>query len=156
MEMGAFTGRLSGLIGIVLMPWSAGAAHAATLDYKGIWTITTSEPAPWAAPREKPDASDLKALIGHAVTFRADRIDAPPPLGCKKPHYAIKQYARDMLFQGGLTDPGKQATALGFTDKTIPTIETGCDGAIDFHFVNAGTALFGLNNRVYRMEKKPN
>jgi hypothetical protein len=27
-------------------------------------------------------------------------------------------------------------------------------GAIDFHFVNAGTALFGLNNRVYRMERK--
>jgi hypothetical protein len=97
--MGAFTGRLSGLIGFVLMAWSAGAAHAATLDYQGIWTITTSEPAPWAAPREKPDASDLKALIGHAVTFRADRIDAPAPLGCKKPHYAIKQYAPDMLFR---------------------------------------------------------
>ena len=139
---------------ICALTWTIGAADAAALDYQGVWTVTTSEPAPWSEPKEKPVASDLKALIGHTVTFWTDRIDAPPPLGCKKPHYAIKQYSPDMLFQGGLTDPGKQATALGFTDKTIPTIETGCDGAIDFHFVNAGTALFGLNNRVYRMERK--
>jgi hypothetical protein len=132
-----------------------GAVHAAALDYQGVWTITTSEPAPRSEPKEKPVASDLKALIGHTVTFWTDRIDAPAPLGCKKPHYAIKQYAADMLFQGGLTDPGKQASALGFVDKTIPTVETGCDGAIDFHFVNVGTALFALNNRVYRMERKP-
>jgi hypothetical protein len=143
------------LSAIGVLTWAAGGASADALDYQGIWTITTSEPAPWAGPKEKPDASDLKALIGHTVTFWTDRIDAPAPLGCKKPHYAIKQYGADMLFQGGLTDPGKQAAALGFVDKTIPTVETGCDGAIDFHFVNAGTALFGLNNRVYRMERKP-
>jgi hypothetical protein len=143
------------LSAICALASTAGAVRAATLDYQGVWTITTSEPAPWAEPKEKPDASDLKALIGHTVTFWTDRIDAPPPLGCKKPHYAIKQYASDMLFQGGLTNPGKQAPALGFTDKTIPTVETGCDGAIDFHFVNAGAALFGLNNRIYRMERKP-
>src|SRR5260221_9604335 len=158
--MRPFTALLSRSTHIVLsaicaLMWTAGAANAAALDYQGVWTITTSEPAPWAEPKDKPVASDLKALIGHTVTFWTDRIDAPSPLGCKKPHYAIKQYAPDMLFQGGLTDPGKQASALGFVDKTIPTVETGCDGAIDFHFFNAGTALFGLNNRVYRIERKP-
>ncbi len=158
--MRPFTALLSRSTHIVLsaicaLTWASGAVQAAALDYQGVWTITTSEPAPWAEPKDKPVASDLKALIGHTVTFWTDRIDAPSPLGCKKPHYAIKQYAPDMLFQGGLTDPGKQASALGFVDKTIPTVETGCDGAIDFHFFNAGTALFGLNNRVYRMERKP-
>jgi len=143
------------LSAVCALTWAGGAVRAAALDYQGVWTVTTSEPAPWSEPKEKPVASDLKALIGHTVTFWTDRIDAPPPLGCKKPHYAIKQYAADMLFQGGLTDPGKQASALGFVDKTIPTVETGCDGAIDFHFVNAGTALFALNNRLYRMERKP-
>ena len=157
--MHAFAALVSRSICIVLgaicaLTSTRGAADAAALDYQGIWTVTTSEPAPWSEPKEKPVASDLKALIGHTVTFWTDRIDAPPPLGCRKPHYAIKQYSPDMLFQGGLTDPGKQATALGFTDKKIQTVETGCEGAIDFHFVNAGTALFGLNNRVYRMERK--
>ena len=157
--MHAFAALVSRSICIVLgaicaLTSTPGAADAAALDYQGVWTVTTSEPAPWSEPKEKPVASDLKALIGHTVTFWTDRIDAPPPLGCRKPHYAIKQYSPDMLFQGGLTDPGKQATALGFTDKKIQTVETGCDGAIDFHFVNAGTALFGLNNRVFRMERK--
>ena len=63
----------------------------------------TSEPAPWANARDKPVASDLKALIGHTVSFKPDRIDAPAPLACRKPHYEIKPYAPDMLFQGALS-----------------------------------------------------
>jgi hypothetical protein len=120
----------------------------------GTWTVTSAEPAPWADAKEKPVASDLKALIGHSVSFQRDKIDAPPPLGCRKPHYQIKQYTSDMLFQGGLDKPDKQAATLGFKDKTIKTLETGCDGAIDFHFVDADDTLFALNNRIYKIERK--
>jgi hypothetical protein len=130
------------------------AAQAAEPDYLGMWTVTSSEPAPWADAKEKPVASDLKALIGHSVSFQRDKIDAPPPLGCRKPHYQIKQYTSDMLFQGGLDKPDKQAATLGFKDKTIKTLETGCDGAIDFHFVDADDTLFALNNRIYKIERK--
>jgi hypothetical protein len=131
----------------------AGRAQAATLDFLGNWTVTTSEPAPWADPKYKPVASDLKALVGHTVAFRVDAIDAPAPLTCRKPRYAIKQYAPDMLFQGSLTASDKQALALGFTGKTIQTVETGCEGAFDFHFVDADHAMFGLNNRIYRLQR---
>jgi hypothetical protein len=128
------------------------SAHAARFDFLGTWTVATSEPAPWASPAEKPVASDLKALIGRSVSFQADRIDAPAPLKCRKPKYEVKPYTPDMLFQGSLTDPKRQAAALGFA-ATVPTVETGCEGAIDFHFLNADTALFGLNNRIYRLQR---
>jgi hypothetical protein len=128
-------------------------AHSARFDFLGTWTVTTSEPAPWADAREQPVASDLKALIGNSVSFQADRIDAPAPLKCRKPKYEIKPYTPDMLFQGSLTDPKRQALALGFAGDTVPTVETGCEGAIDFHFLNADTALFGLNNRIYRIQR---
>ena len=104
-----------------------------------------------ASPADKPVASDLKALIGKTVVFRADRIEAPAPLGCRKPHYEIKQYDPDMLFQGSLTRPKAQATTLGFADSKIPTLETGCEGAIDFHFAGSDAAMFALNNRIYKM-----
>jgi hypothetical protein len=129
------------------------SAHAAKFDFLGTWTVTTSEPAPWADAKEKPVASDLKALIGHSVSFQADRIDAPEPLKCRKPRYEIKQYTPDMLFQGSLTDPKPRAAALGFAGNTIPTVETGCEGAFDFHFLNADNAMFGLNNRIYRIQR---
>ncbi|MGE5723286.1 MAG: hypothetical protein ACM3YM_12585, partial [Sphingomonadales bacterium] len=63
-------------------------------------------------------------------------------------------YTPDMLFQGTLTDPERQARALGYASgRTIRTLETGCEGAIDFHFIDARTALFALNNRIYRLER---
>ena len=127
--------------------------HATEPDFQGKWTVTSSEPAPWADSHEKPVASDLKALIGHGVAFQRDRIDGPAPLGCRKPHYRIKQYSPDMLFQGSLDKPEPQAAALGFKDKTIKTLETGCEGAIDFHFLDSDDALFALNNRVYKVQR---
>jgi hypothetical protein len=129
-------------------------ALSASINYLGAWTIAGSEAAPWSTPKEKPVASDIKALIGHTVTFSADRIDAPAPLTCRKPHYAIKQYEPDMLFQGGLTKPKEQAVSLGFSGAAIPTLETGCEGAFDFHFSGPDTAFFALNNRVYKLVRK--
>ncbi|AMN42829.1 hypothetical protein [Rhodoplanes sp. Z2-YC6860] len=140
----------------LLLSLGASSAHAAPAgkpDFLGKWTIVSSQPAPWSKPGGKPVASDLKALIGHDVTFRKDRIDAPSPLRCRKPHYEIKAYTPDLLFQGSLTDPDKQATALGY-GKSMATLETGCEGAFDFHFLDNDSAMFGLNNRLYRLERK--
>ena len=134
----------------------ASPVAAADQSYLGVWTITTSQPAPWAAADLKPVASDLKALMHKQLVFSADRIKAPRPLNCKKPNYELKSYSADMIFQGGLTDPAKQAAALGYKDGTITTLETGCEGAIDFHFLDQNTAMFALNNRLYKLEhKKP-
>src|SRR4051812_35983136 len=103
-------------IGLILLlgAASASAAPQAKQDFLGKWTITTSQAAPWSKPDNKPVESDLKALMGRDVAFLKDRIDAPSPLRCRKPHFEIKQYPPDMLFQGTLTDPDKQAKALGY------------------------------------------
>lgn len=141
----------SGIVGVAIymMP-----VHAADRSHLAAWTVTSSAAAPWSLPGEAPVQSDLDALIGKTVTFTAKRIVAPPPLACSGPHYELKTYAPDMLFQGGLTDPGKQAAALGFQGASIQTLETGCEGAIDFHFVSPLKAEFGLNNRVYVMKRR--
>ena len=131
----------------------ASAANAANPGFMGKWTVTASQPAPWAQPNTTPVESDLKTLMGKMVTFSANRIDAPRPLTCRKPHYEMKQYEPDMLFQGNLTEPAKQAAALGYREKIV-TLETGCEGAIDFHFINSDNAMFALNNRLYKIERK--
>jgi hypothetical protein len=142
-----------GAVALAFGVLGADAAYSANQDFLGKWSVTTSQPAPWARPDDKPVESDLKALMGKIVTFSSDRIDAPRPLTCRKPHYEMKQYQFDMLFQGGLTEPAKQATALGYSER-VATLETGCEGAIDFHFVNRDTAMFALNNRLYKIERK--
>jgi len=141
-------------LGLILLLGAAAASAApqAKQDFLGKWTITTSQAAPWAKPDDKPVESDLKALMGRDVVFLKDRIDAPSPLRCRKPRYEIKQYPADMLFQGTLNDPDKQAKALGY-GPAVATLETGCEGAIDFHFVDRDSAMFALNNRLER--KKP-
>ena len=142
-------------LGLILLLGAAPASAAPQTkqDFLGKWTIATSQAAPWSKPDDKPVESDLKALIGRDVVFLKDRIDAPSPLRCRKPRYAIKQYPPDMLFQGTLNDPDRQAKALGY-GPSVSTLETGCEGAIDFHFVNRDGAMFALNNRLYRLERK--
>ena len=78
----------------------------------------------------------------------------PKPLLCRKLKYKVTSYTPDMLFQGSLTAPDKQAAALGFKDSAIKTLETGCEAEIDFHMVDAMTVLFGLNDRVYTMTRR--
>ena len=121
--------------------------------YLGAWVVSRSQPAPWAAPDEPPVQSDIERLVGKRVVFDRDLIVAPEPLGCIGPHYEIVSYTSDLLFQGSLTEPDKQAMALGYRLPQIMTLETGCAGPIEFHFINATTAMFALNNRLYRLER---
>lgn len=121
--------------------------------FGGPWLIIKAEPAPWA---EKVAASDAetKRLLHQPVSILPDRIDGPKPLLCRKLKYKVTSYTPDMLFQGSLTAPDKQAAALGFKDKAVKTLETGCEAEIDFHMVDAMTVLFGLNDRVYTMTRR--
>lgn len=43
---------------------------------------------------------------------------------------------------------------LGFKGASIKTLETGCANEIDFHMVDADTALFGLNDRIYTLTRR--
>ena len=141
-------GALAGLI-FMAVPLGAGAQEA----FGGPWLILKAEPAPWA---EKGAASDAEAkrLLHQPVSILPDRIDGPKPLLCRKLKYRITSATPDMLFQGSLTAPDKQAAALGFKGNSIKTLETGCEAEIDFHMVDEMTVLFGLNDRVYTMTRR--
>jgi hypothetical protein len=132
-------------------PGLAGATG--TTDYLGSFTITGSVTAPWVRADWVDDAAEVGRLVGRQVTLARRAITGPRQLACRDPHYEVKGYALDMLFQGTLADPQRQAAALGFTKQIVPTLETGCDGPLDFHFADDHTAMFGLNNRIYMMTR---
>ena len=103
--------RRAALAGLVAVAFSS-STHAQEA-FGGPWLIIKAEPAPWA---EKGAASDAEAkrLLNQPVGILPDRIDGPKPLLCRKLKYKVTSYAPDMLFQGSLTAPDKQASALGF------------------------------------------
>jgi hypothetical protein len=147
------------LLLVALVPFAAASAQD---RYAGAWKIERSEPVPWPHTADELVPAEIKRLVGAKVVFKADRIEGPAPLACKGPHYEIKQYAADMLFQGALeeygdkkTTPDKAATALGFAKRPIPSIVTGCASEIEFHVIDDDHMLFGLNNSVYRMVRAP-
>lgn len=54
----------------------------------------------------------------------------------------------------------KQAAALGFASEKIVSLNMGCvsndaDIEMDFALVDHDTAVFGLNNVIYRMVRAP-
>jgi hypothetical protein len=138
------------IAGILAAP--AAAAQAAP-DYLGTWVIEASTPAPWIKSDAELFEEERVALVGKRIVLSRRDITGPPPMGCKGPHYRIRRYPADMLFQGGLTEPAAQATALGFSGRSIATLETGCEGLLDYHFIDGGTAMFALNNAIYLIRK---
>src|SRR5579862_2657024 len=143
--------RLAAFAGLIVMavPFAASAQQA----FGGPWLIIKAEPAPWAG-KDAASYAEAKALLHQPVSILTDRIDGPKPLLCRKLKYKVTSYTPDMLFQGSLTAPDKQAAALGFKDKAIKTLETGCAADIDFHMVDEMTVLFALNDRVYTMTRR--
>jgi hypothetical protein len=51
-------------------------------------------------------------------------------------------------------DPVKVAESVGFKGKSFKTVETGCAFELDWHFVDAKTGAFGLNNYIYTIQKQ--
>lgn len=125
------------------------AQKSADPVYMGTWKIAAVEAAPWV-PADRAQFSPYDAmLLGKTITFEPRRIVAPSVLACKGPRYEVRRVGADYLFQGGLTDPDKQAQALGFRSTPIVTLMTGCEGWFEFHFLDARTAMFALDNRIF-------
>jgi hypothetical protein len=129
-------------------------------SFTGAWKIEKSEPAPWAKTADMLDAKEVKRLVGASVDFGAQAIGGPAPLACKGPHYEIKQYDADMLFQGALaeygdpsTTPDKMADKIGFGKRPIASLVTGCASEIEFHALDADHVVFALNNSLFRMTR---
>jgi len=146
----------------------AALVHVATLPSRadnaliGKWTIAKADPAPWSDEANyPPNRKEAPKFLGKHVIFEAKQIKGPDLLACAGPNYEMKAYTADMLFQGQLGEfeqrGGKKAedsaTALGFKTRPIQTLETGCEGAIDFHMSDADDAAFALNNMIYWLKR---
>jgi len=141
---------------------SATGAPAADAFYLGAWKIASAVVAPWADPA-RPDQSEMKSLVGKMVAIKPREIAGPKILMCKGPIYRVKDYPADWLFQGAFgemhdrdksADPVKIAASLGFKGSSWKTLITGCANELEYHFVDATTAEFGLDDYVYTMKKQ--
>jgi hypothetical protein len=101
-----------------------------------------------------PAADERARLVGQTVVIGPKAINGPEQVACAHPNYAVKDYTPDMLFQGSLKDPVRDAPALGFKGKSIPVLEPGCANEIDWHMVDDGDVEFGLNDVVYVLSRK--
>jgi hypothetical protein len=131
--------------------------------YVGVWKIESAMVAPWWTERGKPDSAESRTLVGKTVSITAKSIAGPRQVACRNPHYVVKDYPADMLFQGAFgemherdhaIDPATPAAAAGFHGTSWKTLETGCGNEVDFHFIDPSTAAFGLNNYIYRLKKQ--
>jgi hypothetical protein len=145
------------------------SASAADQFYLGTWKITSAVVAPWQVKRPyESDLAEMKSLVNQTVVIQAKAILGPHAFACKGPHYQVKDYPADWLFQGAFgemhardrsADPVKIAAKLGFHGanskaQTWKTLETGCGNEIDYHFLDPATAAIGLNNYVYTLKKQ--
>jgi hypothetical protein len=156
---------VKGLLTIVVMAGAfLSSACAAEPFYIGSWKITSAAVAPWQESGPyKDDLAEMKSLVGTTVVIQLKAIVGPHAVACNGPHYQVKNYPPDMLFQGALgemhlrdksADPAKIAAKLGFRGSSWKTLETGCGNELDYHFLDPGTAAFGLNNYVYTLKKQ--
>jgi hypothetical protein len=149
---------------VALAVATAAPLFAADTFYLGPWEIAAAKQGPWAnAETWKRSAPEAKKSIGTTVTFEPKAIRGRGILACDNPKYELKDYSVDMLFQGmfgemhardNAADPVKLAGTLGFRGTSWKTLETGCEGMIDFHFIDRTTAAFALNNYVYILKRK--
>lgn len=149
------TAAARNLAAAALLALPAGGPAAAQKMFAGSWTVVDAQPAPWVDAAAAPPAVDAAMRQGR-ITFAADRAEGPPPLGCGQARYEIVRAGPEYLFQGGLADPAAQAAALGFAAGEIVHLSLACvrdnaDIGMDFSLVDADTALFALDNVIYRM-----
>jgi len=149
---------------IALLAGMVPPACAADPFYIGSWKITSAAVAPWQDGQpHRDDLGEMKSLVDKTIVIQLKAIVGPHAVACKGPHYQVKDYPADMLFQGAFgemhlrdksADPAKIAAKLGFRGSSWKTLETGCGNELDYHFLDPGTAAFGLNNYVYALKKQ--
>lgn len=142
----------------------ASVAMAGDTFYAGTWKINSAALAPWADAAHKDDAAEMRSLVGRIVIIKENEITGPRQVACKGPKYKVVDSSAEGLFQGAFdeihrkdpsVDPGKLAAKAGFKGTLWKTLETGCGNELDYHFIDADTVTFGLNNYIYYLKKQP-
>jgi hypothetical protein len=151
---------------LALLLLSALPAAADDFPFAGSWKITGAVHAPWEDPDDPMITDDAERYSGKIVTITADSLKGPDLLGCGKTEITVETLPFASLFEGGLgadpKNPGgdydenkakKLALALGFTSEPVPTLFQGCS-ELSLHLRDARTLMFGLNDRIFTMEKQ--
>lgn len=127
--------------------------NAATADdLFGQWRVVDQRPAPWV--EEGALLSPASLDIGTTVDLGLFGVAGPQVLACTGTGVARLTQPAQGLFQGGLTDPVRDAEWLGFRAGDISTLRIDCDNASwDFHRVDTDTLLFALDNRIYSLSR---
>ena len=154
--------RLAAFAGLAVLAGAAVLAWTSEAFYLGNWRIASAVVAPWTNEKAPPDPAESKSLVGKPLVFKPGAIDGPGILACKGPRYKVVVVPAEGLFQGafeemrmrgGSVDPLKLAAKVGFQGKSWKSLQTGCSNELDFHFVDAATAEFGLNDYIYTIKK---
>lgn len=148
-----FAIAVTGTIGI----WQTHPAVAQEA-FAGSWDVVSVQPAPWvdANSADKPILNEEVAR--GRITFMADSVQGPSFLNCDKAKYEIAKVPPEYLFEGGLTDPARQAKELGFKGGDILQLSMGCvsgdaDIGMDFDLIDEDVVVFALDNMIYRMQR---
>jgi hypothetical protein len=141
-------------------------AFAADFPFEGSWKITKAIVAPWEDPAHPMVTDDAERYTDKVVEITRDALKGPDLLGCGKTGIEIKSMPFAGLFEGGLAadpkDPGGKydeakaktlALELGFTAEPVPSLFHGCSEII-LHKRDGKTLLFGLNNRIFTLDKQ--
>ena len=134
--------------------------------FYGKWQITGAVKAPWEDPAHPMVTDDAERYAGKVVEIAKGRMAGPDLMGCGETELSVEALPYAGLFEGGLgTDPkdrgGKYdeaqarriALELGYTSEPVETLFQGCS-EISLHKMNDTTLQFGLNNRIFTLQKQ--
>lgn len=145
---------------------AATPALAGEAAFYGKWKITGAVKAPWEDPDNPMVTDDAERYTGKIVDIEKGKMTGPDLMGCGKTELSVETLPYAGLFEGGLAadpkDPGGKydeakakriAGELGYTSEPVETLFQGCS-EISLHKMNDKTLQFGLNNRIFTMEKQ--
>jgi hypothetical protein len=149
--------RFLALVASAAVTIPAPVVAAGIADFLGRWKVTEAKIAPWYDGTGATPATD-PTLQGKTITFAAHSAGGSSVVACKEVIYKVSVIGPDMLFEGGLKNPHKDAVALHFRGDKIESLNVGCnsnsgDMELDFPMVDRDTLLLGFNNMVYTLNR---
>jgi hypothetical protein len=128
--------------------------------FAGSWVVSDAQLGPWVDKSAEMQSYIDQAIRHGKFIFKKHSVEGPAPFNCKQVKYTLSEIGPDFLFEGGLSDPVKQAAAIGFTSQKIISLYMGCirndaDIDMDFALIDHDTAVFALDNVIYKMVRAP-
>lgn len=122
----------------------------------GTWSLSAAKIAPWWDGKGGEPEAD--PAFASNVVIGANKSGGPALLNCDKPSYAVNIVSPRGLFEGNLSDPGKDATELGFASSEISTMTFTCvsgtaDVSLNFAMIDDDTIMLGLDNVLYTLKR---